>query len=373
MRSVFNWNFDLYLPRYGNIAESEFWFCLILLNIIYIIAIILRQNKRSLSLCWILNLVFCLYAFWDIDYFNLADGYYAGLKDFRDYLYTLFIPISFHSYIIFRLYIWGAALFIYYLILRFNNINPNIGIYIFSFFFLLTFSYARVSLGMVFYFCGLSILISKQYNFFNKGILIILCFIFSYWAHRSMAFLIVLTPLIYLPLKRKIIFICICIIPLFSIAIDYGINLIGGGIMTDSDAVGIAMTQYSSYTITQEMNWKYKLITSLHYWGFYIPTTYILYKFYLKPKVSSIPKNITYFFSIVLICNIAGVILISSSALGLWIIGYRILYMAGIPLCIILAYLYQYKLLSIRALTYLMSCMVLYGEAFIIGKIISFH
>ena len=57
--------------------------------------------------------------------------------------------------------------------------------------------------------------------------------------------------------------------------------------------------------------------------------------------------------------------------LGLWVIGYRYLYMTGIPICIIITYMYQTKLLSDKALKFILLPSLLYAELFIFGKILT--
>lgn len=373
--SVFNWNLDLDLPRYGLIYKVEYIFDFMLLNICLLSGYLNRNKKIGQYAPWILTLLFCLYAFWDEDYFNFAETFYEGLSDFRDLLYSHLQVVSLGSYIIFRLFIWGSALLIYYLTSRRFKISSNISIFVFIFFFLLTFSYARVSLGMAFYFYGLSYILIIN----NKLQYRILCasifFILAFCAHRSMVFLIILTPVCFLNMTKRRAILMICFIPIVAYCIKYTVNYVTSGALIGDSSVSEAANQYASYIGEQEMNWKYKLVTNIHYLGFYIALLSIIYKVIYKVFMSNPKNNISPFvlrlIPLISIIQIIAFCLINSSAFGLWIIGYRFLYMTGIPLCLIIGWMYQNHFLNKKWLRYIFFCPILYSEGFILGKILS--
>lgn len=370
--SAFNWNLDLDLPRYGIIFRSEYIFNLILMNLCFISAYLNRNKSVTKYTPWILTLLFCLYAFWDQDYFNFAENFYDGLKDFRDYLYLPLSYISLGSYVIFRLFIWGIALILYYNTSKRFNLNKNISIFVFNLFFLLTFSYARVSLGMASYFYGLSfILISKKESLIFRLICAICLFTFALMAHRSMVFLIILTPLCFIRVSKFTIVVSLILIPIIVYSLNLIIGIVTAGALSSESGVSNAATQYASYVSEQEMNWKYKLITNIHYIGFYCGLFSVLYKTYFSKTKYVVPKDITQLVPLIIILQIISFCLINSTAFGLWIIGYRFLYMTGIPLCLIIIWMDQNHIFNKKWLRIIFMWPVLYSEGFIIGKILS--
>ena len=369
--SVFNSAFDLELPRYDTIYLSEYIFDFILLNICLCISYNYRNSKIPTFLPWFLTLIFCLYAFWDTDYFTFAFGFSRGLPNVRDFIYPYLAYISFDSYIIFRLYIWGIGIILYYYTSKRFNIRRNLAIFIFISFFLLTFSYARASLGMAFYFYGLSFLLIKKGKTIKRMIIMISFFTLAFMAHRSMVFLIALTPLTLFNLRKSHLWLILALIPLFVFIIHYFTEYIAlGGIGGNSDLTTSA-SKYASFSHEQKMNWKYMIVTWLHYMGFYIALIYILYYVYFAKHRVILPTFINRLLPFLITISIISFILITSPAMGLWIIGYRFLYMTGIPLCCIIGYMYQNRLISTQVLNLLMMTPILYSECFILGKIIS--
>ena len=342
------------------------------MNICLISGYLNRNRTVKQYAPWILTILFCLYAFWDQDYFNFAEDFYDGLKEFRDYLYLPLSYISLGSYVIFRLFIWGLALLLYYKTSNRFKIKPNISIFVFIFFFLLTFSYARVSLGMASYFYGLSfILIHRKESLSYRLLCAISLFIFALMAHRSIIFLIVLTPLCFIRVSKFTIIISLTLIPILIYSLNYIIGIVIGGALSSDSGVSKAATQYASYVDEQEMNWKYKLVTYTHYIGFYFGLISVLYKIYFCKLKYMVPKVILQLVPLIIIVQLISFCLINATAFGLWIIGYRFLYMTGIPLCLIIGRMYQDQILNKKWLRFIFLWPFLYSEGFIIGKILS--
>lgn len=370
-KSVFNWNFDLCLPRQGYIALSEFVFCFVLMNIVFAVTNHYKYRKRTSYSGWILILVFCLYAFWDIDYFNFANNLRLGLEDFRDPLYEFLAKISFGSYIVLRLWIWGTAVLLYCGLVRRLQLPQNLACFIFAIFFLTTFSYARASLGMVFYFYGLSFLIVKSKRIVIDIILSIVFFILAFLAHRSMVLLIALTPLAFFKLTRlrlvvAVLTISVCVLALNQFFIQYIQNS-----LDSNSSIGTAAAKYMSYTNEQNMNWKYWLMTTSHYFAFYIAIAYISYRFFFGKLYNKMPRAIISLYNVSLGTLCAALVFLSIPAYGFWIIGYRFLYMTGIPICLIITYMAANNLCKRRTIWLLMACSLLYSEGFILGKILA--
>lgn len=369
--SAFNLDFDLHLLRPSGATLSEYIFCFILFNSILLFAYYNRNRKYTEVFTWILTVVFCVYAFYDTDYFTFGRDYTKGLENFRDPLYYYISKISFGSYTIFRLLIWGIAVVLVYKIFKKFNIQSNIAIFIFATFSLLIFSYARASLGMSLYYYGLTFILFNKNNRPENIIFCILLFILSFWAHRSMALLIIITPVIYISLNKKSMFL-IFIIGILALYIlnNLFIDLIFSQ-LDDNTSVGHSANRYKALENEVEMNWKFKLTSYLNKATYIISVIYLGLMFVKQNFRNTCDINIKRLYNIVLFTFIISMIFLLNDMQGLYVIGYRFLYMTGIPICIILAYLYKHKIIKRRTIYWLLICPVLYSESFLAGKILS--
>lgn len=375
-QSVFNWDFNLHIPRVNGTALSEFWFNFILINIILFLLYNWRGAKQIHYSSWWLIVFFCLVAFWDTDYFSFARIFYEEIEEFRDPIYKYISYVCFGSYIIFRFIIWGSALYLIYRTSVRLKLQRNKFIYIFAVFFLLTFSYARVSLAMALYYYGLSLLIlSYKRDKLSRIVYVGIIFIIAFWAHRSILLPILLTPLIYLHLTKRKIILTLIILPILFLGIKYILgNIIEGVLLIGESAFTESAVGYASSQITMEFNWKWEIITTLRYYSFYLSMLIILWKCYFKKITIEIPKYIQQLTTItaaIMIIAVAILIIANNNLLGMWVIGYRYLYMTGIPICLILSYLNQQKLISNKQLNWILILPFLYSELFILGKIIT--
>lgn len=354
---------------------NQYIISFVLMNIVFIVAYYNRNKTYPVQITWILTLIFCLYAFWDTDYFTFRQAYFTDLEDFRDPLYYYIGEISFGSYTIFRLLIWGTALYLLKRTVDRFDISYNVAAYIFTIFFLLTFSYARVSLGMAMYFYGLSFLIKpNQENRFWSivwGLIFVGC---SYYGHRSLMALILLTPLAFVKLNKKS-FITIVVIGamLSGLAATLLSDLISGTLLLSDDfgAAGEAAEKYANIEMELEYNWKFALVRNLRFYSFYIAMAYIAWKMAFSRDSKLISDEIKRLATISLGILIFAVSFIVLPSWGAETIGYRYLYMLGIPVCLILSYFATNGISKPRTIFVLLLLAFLYSEGFIFGKILS--
>lgn len=366
---------DLTLLNQEEATWGQYLINLILMNIIFLMAYLNRKKSYPVQATWIATLIFCLVAYWDTDYFSFRQIFFTELKDFRDPLYTYLGAISFNSYTIFRLIIWGSALYLFKKTIDRFEISRNIAIYIFTIFFLLTFSYARVSLGMAMYFYGLSFIIKpNQYNRFWSiafGLIFIGC---SYFGHRSLMAPILLTPLAFIKLNKKV-FIAIVIIGLVAsnLASNLISELIAGTMQLSNNfgGAGEAAEHYANIEVEMEYNWKFTLMRYLRFSSFYITMAYITWKIAFSADSKLISNNIKRLATISLGILIFAVSFMLLPTWGAEIIGYRYLYMLGIPVCIILSYFGTNKISKPRTIFILLILALMYSEGFILGKVLS--
>ncbi len=354
-------------------TAGQFIFSFVFFNTIILLTYWNARYIHNRKIGWASILLFCLYAFWDPDYFTFKYIMLASEATFRDPLYYYLTFASFGSYTFYRLIIWGASLLMIWKICQMFNINTSLYSYIFAVFFLLTFSFARASLGMALYFYGLSILLKKG-KFNICGILLILS---SYFGHRSMLPLIVLTPLVFIKFSRKKLLLLVCLFPIIVATTSLIIHKISDTNSTGEhiDGFSSAVKSYSSIQ-DFELNWKFKLITIVRNASHYVLCLYVIWQMWFKQIASykkPIPDYINRFaVASIIICCIALALSLSNIGIAS-VTSKRYLYMSGIPLCICMTYLTQEKMCSWKRLRTLLFISLLWSEGYFIGKYLSYY
>lgn len=363
---------DMITLQQGEATQIQYVFCFIVVNMIFLICFLKENSKRSAALSWILMLFFCVYAYWDTDYFTLRQGFYGSLEDFRDPFYYYISLISFNSYSIFRLYIWGVALYLFVKTIKRLSLPQNLSALIFSVFFLLTFSYARVSLGMAMYFYGASLLFKPAIKGKKDDILIGTLFVLgSILGHRSLILLILMTPFCFVKMTKF----RISIIFIATIIIGISFKLILSSILVNGfgrGAIGDAALHYANMEAELTYNWKFTLIRNLRFYSIYVLSIYVIWKTYFSKYRTCIDEYVRKMVKLSIYLLAVAYCFMSTGMLGAEIIGYRYLYMQGIPLCIILTYLVKNKMCGKLTMYLLLFAALIYAEGFIFGKILSF-
>lgn len=358
---------------------EDYWLDFILVNITYIASYFHRNIKGGAfaGLSWCLCLVFCLFAFWDSDYFSFQNWFiYQSNKGFRDLLYPVLHPFALGNYTLFRFYIWGAALLLYAKTAQRFGICKNSAVFFFAFFFLMTFSYARASLGMAFYFLGISYILIKKESSLRRYIICAACFFMAFAAHRSMIVLILFTPCMLLPVNKRNVIIALCALPVLSGIMPYIFEyLASNGDQSDSlQEVYSSAEGYSNYQLAVTFNWKFMLTTQLRNWSFYTAMALAVYICIKKYKTkTTISKDITRLTALTFCVMYLAVLLFISGKgtnYGYYIMGYRFLYATGIPLCILLALSKKYDIMPKKYYRIPLILYFIYSEGFLLGKIV---
>ena len=244
--------------------------------------------------------------------------------------------------------------------------------------FLMTFSYARSSLAMTAYFYGLSILICDRKTVFNISKAVGL-FLLSFYAHRSLLPVIMLSPFAIIPFKKKyLVMLLIMIIPLQLLVTNYMIQL-----STDTMARNGSFSSFtesaehyaSFYYNTSGFNWKFAIVSYLRYLSIYLFFGFVTISLIISKYSERIPLQYKRMLMVTaLVVLLASIFLLnpSESAGALYIIGYRYLYVAIIPLTILLAYVVQKHACKKWHFWLPILLSLAYQEGYIIGKILSF-
>lgn len=354
---------------------GQFVFNFILMNAIFLFTFLFRKNRKNEKLSWLLILLFCLFAYWDTDYFTFRKTFYTSMEGFRDPLYYFLSRISFNSYLVFRFYIWGGALLLYKKSLERFRIPLNFSVFVFAVFYLMTFSFGRISLGIALYFYGISVLLNPGHNKVSSniwGIVFILC---SYLGHRAMALLILLTPIIlFKPNKKRVCYIIILGI-IGSIMVDSLLTqLIAGDIQIGSGtSAEDALLAYASNENELVMNWKFALTSKLRWYSIYILVGYSVWKCFFSKQSDRCSINIKKLVAVCLCVFILAFSLLQFDTIGANEMGERFLLVLGLPLTGIMTYLRKENICSYLTVSILLFPALLYAEGFMLGKILSFY
>lgn len=366
---------DFEFLQQSEATQWQYIFNFVLMNFIFLIAYINLYRRENVKFTWILILVFCMFAYWDTDYFSFKKIYLStDFIDFRDPLYYYLSLITFNSYAFFRFLIWGGGLLFYIKLLKRYDIPLNIAALVFAVFYLLTFSFGRISLGICLYFFGISLILNRRNNNILNFIIGILFVVGSYWGHRAMIIPIILTPLILLKPNRmrlSALIIIGLIVSKYTAPLLSGL-LSGDIVIGSSFAAEESLLSYASNENEVVMNWKFRLTSELRWYSIYILMAYCIWKcFYSKYRdvIQIAIKKIT-------ILSL-GIFLIAFrlqqfDTIGANEMGERFLFILGIPLTLILAFLRKEKMCSHKTMLLLLLPALIYAEGFIFGKILSF-
>lgn len=221
-------------------------------------------TKKRTNVIVVLILVFCLFSFWGQDWFGYLK-YFDVIKSGEDilsleYPYKWIIKNLSPNYIIFRLIIWGSALFFFYETLKKLRLNIPVAFYFFTSIYLIWFSYARVTLAMAMIFYGLALLHSNERRKFwtiIKGWGFILL---SFYFHKSSFFCIIVVVMVELVLmlrlnRKGVLCLIFAFVPLFLYILSYVLKSSVLFIMDDETSVlNNYMNSGSSYLLSEDKN-----------------------------------------------------------------------------------------------------------------------
>lgn len=183
-----------------------------------------RIQSKYNTLIGILIILFCVFAFYDSDWFS----YLAIFKNY-DYfstdsfeftfehlfakegnshmetIYNLFVNFSYGNYLVFRLYIWGLACVLLAFTAKRLEVGTSAFYIIFSTCFLLVFCYGRVSLAYSLAFLGFSFIVKPTSRRLFSMIIGFFLMLISMVFHKTALFMIPVIFLSLLPFNKKTI------------------------------------------------------------------------------------------------------------------------------------------------------------------------
>lgn len=305
-----------------------------------------------------LILLFCIFSLWDTDYYHYQQSlsnlnFHYSFDDQLTHLEVIYIwlyKLLGSNYLMFRTFVWGVAYLFFVITAKRLRIYTDFTFSCFIILFLLTFSYARVSLGMASLFLGGVLISSNNKRMINLivGIaLLVLCF----FSHKSMVVPMCLLPLCFIRYNRKAIPFVIFLVILFVIYYsDYISEMLFMNVDTMDDTSELYET-FQSASGYHEGGQNVKsgmgalLQRILQYSSIFLPLLSMFnvkqYDYLQKNVQCRIMYNMAILISIVAVAM--GILVSFSSALC-----YRYLYMAYIPIVLLLGTLYKQGVISTR-------------------------
>lgn len=330
--------------------------------LVYIVLYVYAQqnifNGRSNTplVIHILCILFCIFAFWSGDYYHYPEALsminlnYIDVTDQHSHLEPLYLLIYKYvdgNYIIFRIVIWGLSYILFLANLKLYNIQSHYGIPLFIAYYLIMFSYGRVSLGITSLFLGYALITKYKLNIVYTllgGMLLLL----SYHAHKSMIIPLCLIPLSFLKFnKYSLTFVVICI---SVIAILFSESLAQSflGMETDEDQYtsSIISTANAYYDANGSFGVSTIITRSVQYISITLPVIYIITN---RVSFSTFNKNVLYrgILNMMILLILMGVALSIMTSL-FSAICYRVFNMAYIPAIIVCAISMKNNCLSLK-------------------------
>lgn len=308
----------------------------------------INNHKFNATFIWIIILFFCIFPLFSGDWIHYADKinyyYHHNYTDLEP-IYLPIIEFTEFNYIFFRFIIWGCALIFLKLLFSRLKIFETRTLLIFIIWGLLFYSYPRVSLGLSILFYGYSLLIkpiNRKLISYALGILLI---ILSCSFHKSIISLAVIIPFTLFPITRKLV--CLFIIGAFL-----GVYFINNYLLSLKDITTII--EGGNYFIKEAnaISLGQQIVNFVLRIPIIVISVIIAYKVLFRKQFhlnSYIYKFLSYLILILLLSFVFFFSDISNLTLF-----YRTLYMAFIPLSIVLAALYKTRLNhTIRTWTYI--------------------
>ena len=286
-----------------------------------------------------------------------------GLEAFYQYL----IHYINGNYFLFRLIVWGSSLFLIVLAARQFKVNVYHTLFVILAGYIITFSYARATLAMAVFAVGVVIVCTASER--NKkqqlirtiiGLLILAS---SIYFHRSMLPVIVIALCwILMPWKKQLAKYSLWLFPLF-VAISAAVLKsafeelfeVANAIEDESGVLNRAEEYAEQEAVVHNMNGYIRLL--LHYSVFYIPFMLVANAFRTNSVVQNADKRTVWLYQIAYLIFVfaTSFLFMDFDSNTLF---YRYLYMSFILMSILIVYMKDRGVLTIKQYNWIVACFV---------------
>ena len=306
---------------------------------------ILRYNRKlPIGVLFLLYVLIAAHAM-NGDFFHLMEtvhnyDFTIGAYQAQEVMYPLLAKAVNRNYLLFRLILWGIAfLFVmrtYYSV----GINSHFGICVLLLCYSITFAYARAAVAATVYFMGFVMLIRDK-NLLIFRVIGLLLLLLSFQFHRSLLVLIILTPSIFLPINKRILYIVLGLMPFIIIMVRMVFsNSLNQLAFLDDEVLLRKMENYSSGEKENIQSVRVVIMNTIMYISIYIPflisSYYILIKDFKIKMGKTVIRLYTYTFWLFVITTASAYIENDAS-----IFFYRLLFMTIVPSTALFVYMIQ--------------------------------
>lgn len=306
------------------------------------------KSKKSQPLLVLLMLFHLIYAFEGGDYFHYYEGVTTNmLSDGQEPIYHWLARVAGNNYVIWRLIVWGGALFIYMQTSkRFGFDQYKIAFLLYVMYFTL-FDYARASLGMAIYFFGLSFWCKplKNKRMLSYAVLAPIIMFGSTFFHSSMYLACAASIFVFMPINKKIIVIAVLFLGLSSTLLNTVFtNIVGMIISSDSSFFTEKVEEYSLQQAEFGGSKFEELRRYIEYATFFIPMLSITFHIFRKKTIGCQQIAIIRLYKVTMAIMLISVsMLIVSTSI---ILFYRILYISMLGVVLLFYYFRREHIIS---------------------------
>ena len=334
---------------------------LVLFNLVLLFAIFTLQRKAlkhpfcvaksNRFTAVFLMFIFVLFSFWGADWFHYKEGYSDLCNGYSGHMENIYVWIAQNlsiGYLSFRFAVWGTGLILLLMTIKRLPLKQDLVLLFWGSFWMIWFSYARVSLGLALCFWGLSVLYNPYRLKILSYILAITAISCSFVFHKSIFVLLFAVLLTFLSfrLNRKLFIVIV------FFAIPLLVSLIKAGITTlflfDVDASEGSIEQSISsgqYYLGagQEAGIKgigQRLATFLGAIPNYLLLVQSL-RMSFKKNVDNVPKSIQVFIRLFVILVLIASLFLFDFGIDTSVLFIRFIRFAAFPCAILLAYFWE--------------------------------
>ena len=292
-------------------------------------------------------LIFILFSFWGWDWFGHLESYNVikegGRSHMEDIYYWIAQNIS-PNYIIFRLFIWGSSFFLLLHIFRRLSVPYQLTLFLWSAFYLIWFSYARVSVAMVLICYALMIRYKPYRSKFFSIILFILAIGGSFFFHKSALFgiVVVLLSLFVTKFGRTTIILLLVSYPILCFLTQYFLNEFLLFEFAEEDSGNLSAGQRYFGRDMRESGWGSIIQSFLEKTPYYM-LVLLSVKMLRSKLYYTVPNDIKAFMRLLFFIVFISSIFLFDLGVNTKIVYERFIRFAAIPASIVFCYFYTIK------------------------------
>ena len=345
------------ITRTGIIICAIFYFVTVAVFWKQAVTLRLKPSVYRVPVIFTLIFIFSLISWTNGDWFHylIIVKRYASFKESGlENFYELIIKLTHSNYFLFRCIVWGLALSFFTLSLREFKVDYFKALFFLFAVFINYFDYSRSSLGMATYFLGLGMLFGEKKIIIRIiGIGIMLC---SLYFHRSMMIPLCLTPICFIPIDKKTIFIILVLVALlFGVLKDYFTQLLGDLMSSEDENLAKRAELYGNDERKEIVagNFMGQLISYWKYSVFYVLYGFVSFAWFKYNLYKYLPIRYRALY------GMATGLLITSILLYLFDKGnaaiyYRTLFMIYIPLTLLTVFFFTRRIFKPKIFTFLL-------------------